>query len=275
MNVIVLKMQVNTYKVYILPRNPEKSDLDRLRSLILNKTKCDNIVQFIGDIVPFSTEGTQAAVRFIRNCSIIDNAAILYSFLGSMTDYKCDTNAVVNQYMLKYPNSVPRIFAHTVDQSSVLSNSRVCDFNLRNYIITQDKISPTEIGDDMNMCVGISRPEDYCFLLDGGVYSLYKCSEILKMGVRIIGIKGLREKQYKGTFSAAKYLHLIKNTSPRKLLAKLEYYIKTHTIHIPEDLDPFRRDILFSKAIENINLLLSTNIHSQINIFDISDIIKI
>ncbi len=268
------------YRVFgVLKEDQEKVDYAGLRQDIsaeLGFTKTVSFSQVIGDTNAYSKKGTQDSKKYLTNQleNVIPDDIILYGLTGRRSpDGSClGANPLVNAWLDESPSpkKCARVIANVVDFHTVEAitkwGCRVSE-NITNFYLVYSNPNPSVMfGDDVQSSDNLTNNKAFCF--DGGIQSLRQCFYMMKRGIKIEALVGLRDfSDSKLTIcsftnlpylSASEFINSLnditkaKNATVEDVKQGISRYLASHAPYAKNAKDASTKDALWEATLIDI-----------------------
>ncbi len=254
----------------------ERVNYGRLKTALLEKKGITTrrTVQIVGDSNEFSPEGTLAARAFIHPYFEGDHM-LEYGYTGYMNPKALDINSTLNEWLEDHPDQAFRVVANVVGHSVHALKSWGCRVSDKpqHFVVVYNDFGMdegrtkdqrfTRFGDDVVPSDNIMSAEDNDTLvvIEGGAQSFRQAVNVMKNGVRVSALYGVRPADREAQFfSAAGYFALVQellNDSDRDaavteadIRALTETYMQTHEAWDANRPDAETKAALFESSMK-------------------------
>lgn len=267
--------EVNNKRVFFVHKAlQDKINFDYARSGILsylNLNEDTQILQVIGDCIPFSSQGTQRAKEILSRILEQPNQLLLWGYTGSQRDNgkRLDINQILNTWVDASSGRGNTVLANILDidtPKALKEWNCLGSENAKNFYLVN---GGAKFGEDI-ISSDFLTDKSCCF--EGGIQSFRQIVDLLARDISIQCYYGLREEgnRVQDTyFSAVQFLKFMRenvedyykdnNLTPGQVPEKMEIvdevlewwkrsYLKEYALYNPEVKDPSSREYLFATA---------------------------
>jgi hypothetical protein len=179
------------------------------------------IIQVIGDCDLFSSNGTEYAYNFLKNC-FKDKIIVEWGLTGRINtklkqlDTNCLTGELIRELKLPY---IANIVDHTIDAISMWK----CQYLecAKQFVYVYD-LEKTLFGSDIKVS---DETCDMCIVLEGGAQSFAQVINCLSLDKNIVLLHGLRTDENRKYFSVAEFFYIIKQNNTMDIQKIYKDYI--------------------------------------------------
>jgi hypothetical protein len=233
---------INDKKIFKVNAN---TDIDQLKHNILtNMNFKGNIVQIVGDCVPYSISNTLYCMNFLKNN--LDNFDIIeYGMTGSKKEFDLsyDINHMTSQIIDEYNM---QSIANAVDYHTIVAlRDWNCTYSrLNKCIVLYVNDGKALFGDDVIISDGLC---DKLICIEGGIQSFLQIVNCLNQNKSVLGLFGVRRiTEY---FSACEFLSLLNDKMNEfEVINILNEYLKDKKLYDKNKGDAGTKQNLFNLA---------------------------
>ena len=269
--------EINNKRVFFVHKDSQdKINFDYARSGILSYLKLNEetqILQVIGDCIPFSNQGTQKAKEILSRILDQPNQLLLWGYTGSQQDdgRRLDINQILNTWVDASPVRGNTVLANVLDIDTPRALKEWNCFgseNAKNFYLVNGE---AKFGEDI-VSSDFLTDRSCCF--EGGIQSFRQIIDLLTRDISIQCYYGLRKEGdvvQDTYFSAVEFMKFIRdriekyyeynNLTPGQIPEKMDVadeflelwkltYLEEHRLYNPEVKDPSSREALFKAAWE-------------------------
>lgn len=269
--------EIDNKRVFFVHKDSQdKINFDYARSGILSYLKLNEdtqILQVIGDCIPFSNWGTQKVKDILSPILEQPNQLLLWGYTGSQADdgRRLDINQILNTWIDACPARGNTVLANVLDIDTPRALKEwncLGSENAKNFYLVNGE---AKFGEDI-ISSDFLTDRSCCF--EGGIQSFRQMMDLLARDINIKCYYGLRKKENivgNTYFSAVQFLKFIResieeyykynNLTPGKVPEKMEVadeflelwslnYLEQHPLCNPQVKDASSRKALFETAWE-------------------------